>query len=156
MNLKTVFESEWQGMGGVQLKIFYILENASKFKWSSIAEELNPERVALIEFNLTGTNVLDVGCGGGGYVRFLKAKVLQVTGVDLHQVYLDSARQRDPDGTYLQGDITGLSLPDKEFDCSICFDLLEHVENSRRVNWAGKKNYAKIAACLSSKIQEYI
>ena len=105
----------------------YTLENARKFKWSSMVEQLNPERVALLESNLTGANVLDVGCCGGGYVRFLKARGLQATGVDLHQVYLDFAKERDPGGTYIQADITKLPVPDKLFDCTICFDILEHV-----------------------------
>jgi len=116
-------------VGWVTVEDLYTLENARKFKWSSITADLNPERVALLESSLTGANVLDVGCGGGGYVRFLKARGMQAAGVDLHQVYLDVARENDPDGTYLQADIIELPIPDKAFDCSICFDILEHVDD---------------------------
>ena len=105
----------------------YTLENARKFAWSSMGEHLNPERIELLESNLTGANVLDVGCCGGGYVRFLKARGMQATGADLHQVYLDVAKEKDPGGTYIQADITKLPFPEKSFDCTICFDILEHV-----------------------------
>jgi 2-polyprenyl-3-methyl-5-hydroxy-6-metoxy-1,4-benzoquinol methylase len=49
----------------------YSLENAEKFKWSSVSGDLNPERISYLRKYIVGSRVLDAGCGGGGYVDFL-------------------------------------------------------------------------------------
>lgn len=107
----------------------YSLENARKFKWSSVSGNLNPERLAHLENYLTGEKILDAGCGGGAYVEFLCAKGLRVTGVDKSEKFLRAAKERRRLGTYLQGDLTSLPFRDKEFDCTYCFDVLEHIDD---------------------------
>ena len=110
------------------MKGLYSLENAKKFNWSSVSGNLNPERVSHLENYLVGTKILDAGCGGGAYVEFLAKKGLEVTGVDKYEQFLQVARQ-DRIGTYVRGDITNLPFPDKTFDCTYCFDVLEHIDD---------------------------
>lgn len=107
----------------------YSLENAQKFKWSSISGNLNPERVSHLETYLLGQKVLDAGCGGGAYVEFLSRKGLEVTGIDKYEEFLQVAREQGRQGTYVQGDLTNLPFPDKTFDCTYCFDVLEHIDD---------------------------
>jgi ubiquinone/menaquinone biosynthesis C-methylase UbiE len=107
----------------------YSLENAQKFNWSSVSGNLNPERVSHLENHLVDKKILDAGCGGGAYVEFLSQKGLEVTGVDKHNQFLKLAREEGRIGTYVQGDITNLPFPDKVFDCTYCFDVLEHVND---------------------------
>jgi len=45
---------------------------------------------------------LDFGCGAGRSTRFLRALGFQAEGVDIAEAMLAQARQRDPEGTYLQ------------------------------------------------------
>ena len=107
----------------------YSLENAQKFKWSSVSGDLNPERVSHLETYLVGNKILDAGCGGGAYVEFLAQKGLEVTGVDKYNQFLQLARDKGQKGTYVQSDITNLPFPNKTFDCTYCFDVLEHVDD---------------------------
>lgn len=110
----------------------YSVENGVRFGWSSLTGRLNPERVGLLEKNVCGQEILDAGCGGGAFVEFLGAKGLHVTGLDYHAMFLDVARTRpDAKGTYVEGDITALPFPDKHFDCTYCFDVLEHVDDMK-------------------------
>lgn len=107
----------------------YSLENARKFNWSSISGELNSARVSYLETYLVGEKILDAGCGGGAYVEFLAHKGLDVTGIDKHEEFLQVAREQGRIGTYIQGDLTHLPFPDKTFDCTYCFDVLEHIDD---------------------------
>lgn len=107
----------------------YSLENAKKFSWSSISGDLNAERVDHLNKYIVGKKILDAGCGGGAYVEFLCQKGLEVTGIDKYDEFLQVAREKGRSGTYIQGDITRLPFPDKSFDCTYCFDVLEHVDD---------------------------
>lgn len=107
----------------------YSIENAQKFNWSSVTGNLNPERVSHIETYLVGKKILDAGCSAGAYVEFLVQKGLEVTGVDKYEQFLQVAREQGRKGAYVQGDITNLPFPDKTFDCTYCFDVLEHVDD---------------------------
>jgi len=107
----------------------YSLENALKFNWSSISGNLNSERISHLKNHLVGNKILDAGCGGGGYVEFLAQKGLEVTGIDKYDQFLQIARDKGRIGTYIQGDITNLPFSDKTFDCTYCFDVLEHIDD---------------------------
>ena len=111
----------------------YSVENAQKFNWSSVSGDLNSERVSHLETYLVGKKILDAGCGGGAYVEFLSRQGLDVTGIDKHEQFLQLAREQDRMGTYVQGDITNLPFPDNTFDCTYCFDVLEHIDDQRAI-----------------------
>ena len=51
---------------------------------------------------------LDLGCGSGEHTRFLTALGFEVTGVDASASQLDAAREADPQGRYLQAELTDL------------------------------------------------
>jgi SAM-dependent methyltransferase len=107
----------------------YSLENAQKFNWSSISGNLNAERVSHLETYLVGNKILDAGCGGGAYVEFLSHKGHEVTGIDKYDEFLQVAREQGREGTYIQGDLTNLPFADNTFDCTFCFDVLEHIDD---------------------------
>lgn len=106
----------------------YTLEQAERFRWSSVSGQLHPDRVELLDENVRGARILDAGCAGGGYVEYLAREDRVVVGVDRHQELLpaDAERRR---GRYVQADITALPFRDKSFDCAYCFDVLEHVDD---------------------------
>lgn len=107
----------------------YSLENARKFKWSSVSGDLNPERVSHLEKYIVGSNILDAGCGGGGYVDFLCRQGFHVTGVDRDPDFLDLANQHARLGNYICSDLNKLPFPDKHFESTYCFDVLEHLDD---------------------------
>jgi|GEM_PF-3042160 len=107
----------------------YTVENATRFAWSSVTGELNEDRIAFLKNHVVGANVLDAGCGGGGYCDFLARQGFDVLGIDLHEMYLELARQRFPSLTFQEADIAQLPFEDNRFETSFCFDVLEHVDD---------------------------
>jgi len=119
----------------------YTVENALKFKWASVNGNLNTSRVTYLSDYLIGTKILDAGCGGGAYVEFLSNQSpLKVTGVDKYKQFLAMKPDKSI-GTYVQGDITALPFPDKNFDCTYCFDVLEHIDDR-----AGIKELSRVTS----------
>lgn len=54
----------------------------------------------IVERHVTGRRALDFGCGTGRSTRLLRSYGLQVTGVDIAESMIGSARRLDPDGDY--------------------------------------------------------
>jgi ubiquinone/menaquinone biosynthesis C-methylase UbiE len=73
-----------------------------------------------------GARVLDLGCGAGAKTKRL-AERLEVVGVDISEAQLELARASVPQATFLQGDFTGLELPDESFDAVAAFYSVSHV-----------------------------
>lgn len=113
----------------MDVNALYSLDNARRYRWSSITGELNPERIERLNAYLVGTKVLDAGCGGGAYVEHLARRGLDVTGCDNHVDFLDVARASASLGRYVQDDLTALKFPQNTFDFAYCFDVLEHVDD---------------------------
>ena len=106
----------------------YTLENATLFQWNSVSGYLLPECTDLLKKYVIGKNVLDAGCGGGGFVDYLVGEGFQATGVDKHDIFLRVSRQRGFKGMFVQADLAHrLPFADASFDTTICFDVLEHV-----------------------------
>jgi len=76
---------------------------------------------------LDGRDVVDVGCGDGALVRWLRSRGARVTGVECGVEMLRRAREADPDGIYV--DAVGQSLPfdDAVFDVVVYSYSLHHV-----------------------------
>jgi ubiquinone/menaquinone biosynthesis C-methylase UbiE len=47
-------------------------------------------------------------------------------------------------GTYVQGDITNLPFPDKVFDCTYCYDVLEHVDDQLAIQELARVTLKKL------------
>ena len=74
-----------------------------------------------------GRELLDVACGTGLEDLYLK-KDFDVTGLDLNRAVLRIARKRNPEITYLQGDMRTYRL-DHTFDIITCFDAMCYLQN---------------------------
>lgn len=72
--------------------------------------------------------VLDIGCGSGSYLSFLKFHGWKVVGVDLSSKAAKSAK-KNFDIDVIVGDISDLSFPRKNFDRINMSHVLEHVTN---------------------------
>jgi ubiquinone/menaquinone biosynthesis C-methylase UbiE len=64
---------------------------------------------------------LDVGCGEGRFCRIMQGMGLRTTGLDPTRALLETARARDPDGTYLEGVGERLPFPDASFDLTVSY-----------------------------------
>ena len=102
---------------------------------------VNPWRVPYFEKiisdtfqdNLSGIQLLDIGCGGGYLTEEYARFGLQTTGIDISAPSIEAAiNHADEEGLqikYQVGSATDLEFGDKSFDVVSCCDVLEHIEN---------------------------
>lgn len=76
-----------------------------------------------------GRRIVDVGCGSGELVRWLRNQGAEVVGVECGEEMLRLAREADPDHpeTYLEGVGQDLPLPDASVDAVTMSFSLHHV-----------------------------
>jgi len=78
-----------------------------------------------------GASVIDVGCGLGDFSGYLSAKGLKVLGVDGRQENVREAQTRFPAINFQVQNAEDLAQVG-QFDLSLCFGLLYHLENPFR------------------------
>jgi SAM-dependent methyltransferase len=79
-----------------------------------------------------GNALLDVGCGTGAHLSFLRADYV-VEGLDFSEEMLAVARQRNPGLVFHQGDMVSFDLG-RRFDVVICmFNAVAHVKTVARL-----------------------
>jgi ubiquinone/menaquinone biosynthesis C-methylase UbiE len=80
-----------------------------------------------------GDNVLDVGCGGGHYLRSLRREIgdnFSYTGVDPTEYYIVRAREafaHDTKVNFLVQDIFSLNVPNRSHEVVMCNNVLLHL-----------------------------
>ena len=139
-------------------KAVYSLENAHRFAWSSITGSLHPERVAALQRFVEQGSVLDAGCGGGAYVQYLLDCGLDAKGVELNDVFLAEARKRLPAERLVQADLLQLPFADKSFDTTICFDVLEHIDDRGAIRELARVTRRRLIVALpreSAQLAEF-
>lgn len=97
------------------------------------------QRIIIEEFgkDIGQDTVLDIGCGGGLFAEKVAKLGCQVTGVDLSQRSIRTARyhaeQMGLSITYLVSSGEELPFEDNTFDLVFCCDVLEHVSDVNTV-----------------------
>jgi SAM-dependent methyltransferase len=74
---------------------------------------------------------LEIGCGTGHFSRWLAAKDLDVTGLDISPSMLAEARRLDG-LSYVEGDALNLPFGDRSFDLAVLITTLEFVADPLR------------------------
>lgn len=103
------------------------------------SHQMQYRHLSYLESNLgtlEGKNILDVGCGEGGFVVALKEKNLKALGVDISRDALEIAHLQLAYREHLgnpniicQTDGHHLPFPDNSFDLITSIDTLEHIPN---------------------------
>lgn len=85
---------------------------------------------------LRGRRVVDVGCGSGALVRWLRSQGADVVGVECGEFMLRAAHEADPDHpeAYLEGVGQDLPLPDDSADVVVFSYSLHHVPRAAMVD----------------------
>jgi cyclopropane fatty-acyl-phospholipid synthase-like methyltransferase len=78
-----------------------------------------------------GSDVLELGCGGGGPGTQAIAARHRVLGVDISAAQIERARRTVPGARFLQADATQLEL-DERFDALVSLFMLGHVRRSEQ------------------------
>jgi SAM-dependent methyltransferase len=82
-----------------------------------------------------GRRVLDAGCGiGYGSNMLAEAGAAEVHGVDIAEPVIEAAAQgAGPGVTFTTGDVAALDLEADSSDLVVCFEVIEHVEDTDAV-----------------------
>lgn len=86
-----------------------------------------------------GNNVLEIGCGGGHFTRFLAERPCNLLVADIELQYLDSLNKKyisRPNFATTTIDLNDLKWSDKyiqKFDTVVFLNVLEHIEDDHQV-----------------------
>ena len=86
----------------------------------------------LVETNLKGKNVLDIGCGTGYFVEWYLEQGANVCGIDITSISVERLKQKHQCKFYTQ-DITDpcYRLHNKKFDIVNMWDVVYHIVDSK-------------------------
>jgi len=104
-----------------------MFENEMTFWWFVARRKIISN--AMMKLNISKGDVLELGSGTGGNVKFLKA-FGNYTGIEKEQVAIDYSQSKHPQTNFIQG-----NLPQKlneirsKFDIVVLLDVLEHIED---------------------------
>ena len=79
-----------------------------------------------------GSDVLDLGCGGGRQTAHALAAAHRYTGVDISERQLERARARLPEAVFLHGDAAGVDFARGSFDAVVSLFMLGHVPRAEQ------------------------
>ena len=79
-----------------------------------------------------GSQVLELGCGGGGPATRALAERHEVLGVDISPRQVERARERVPNASFLCADATTLELEPERFDAVVSLFMLGHVPRAEQ------------------------
>jgi SAM-dependent methyltransferase len=79
-----------------------------------------------------GSNVLELGCGGGGPATQRLAERHRVLGIDISARQIERARQHVPNATFRHADATELELEPASFDAVVSLYMLGHVPRAEQ------------------------
>lgn len=82
-------------------------------------------QVKLLTESLGRDDILDVGCGEGFVINFLKNK--NIIGLDISEGALTIAKIKNPENRFLIGDIHNLPFRKDDFGIVIVTEVLEHI-----------------------------
>ena len=78
--------------------------------WASKDTQENRWSQLVLDHDLDGCSVLDVGCGVGDFLGYLqKYSDVSYTGIDINTMMIREACRKNPDGTFLNGSLSRLA-----------------------------------------------
>ena len=85
-----------------------------------------------------GSDVLELGCGGGGPATQRLADRHRLLGVDISPRQIERAHERVPNATFRCADATALELEPASFDAIVSLYMLGHVPRAEQASLLGR------------------
>ena len=82
--------------------------------------------------NLSSISMIEIGCGNGSVLQFLRSKGINIEGADLFMEALRFCRRRG-DAPLYQVDALKSPFPDGHYDLVGLFDVIEHLDDDEAV-----------------------
>jgi len=83
----------------------------------SVKKLISEDKLSIFTSRLTkGAKILDLGCGPGLHSKRFFDEGYNVTGIDLSEEMIKSAKKKVPDSDFLVMDVTSLDFEDEVFD----------------------------------------
>ena len=126
--------------------IYKDFENGGK-AWASLKDDIHPTFISFLKKNkFVKKSVLDLGCGEGKYLKFLKELGFKVAGIDSSPTAIKMAKKKlGKDAKLILGDMYSVDLPN-DFDLIISVASIQHSDKP-----SIEKLIYKIHKSLSSK-----
>ncbi|MEK7557431.1 MAG: class I SAM-dependent methyltransferase [Patescibacteria group bacterium] len=83
----------------------------------------------LMEHLKPGKKYLDAGCGLGGWLAFLRARGMDVVGIESSRKAVEMVKKLDPSLPVQVGDVRKLAYPDESFDGYMAIGTWEYLED---------------------------
>src|SRR5437588_4797340 len=99
----------------------HIAERYVEWSRHTRVEERKRYTTLIVDRLEPGAQVLDLGCGMGIPTTATLAELFTVTGVDISSRQIEFARQKVPQATFLQADISCLDFPPVSFHAVVAF-----------------------------------
>lgn len=79
----------------------------------------------------SGDNVLEIGCGIGAFLQILNTYTDQITGIDINEVILKTAKKYNPTAKLFRCDATELQFDDESFDVVLMPAVLGYIDTDK-------------------------
>jgi SAM-dependent methyltransferase len=96
---------------------------------TSIQDLTPPEFYEFIKLLPKNASVLEVGCAGGRDAEKFIENGFEVTGIDVVDEFLESAKNYCSQGTFINMDVTSLDFPNESFDGIWAHAVLLHLND---------------------------
>jgi ubiquinone/menaquinone biosynthesis C-methylase UbiE len=104
-----------------------VAERFAQWQQEIVGDEREQWVRELLERLPQDADVLELGCGAAVASTQLLAQRGRLTGVDISGEQVRRARERLPDATFLEEDITRIEFPPESFDAIVSLFVLPHV-----------------------------
>jgi SAM-dependent methyltransferase len=94
-----------------------IQQHTSRTSWAAVLADLAP---------VAGRNLLDVGCGAGGFAALAAREGATVTGIDAALAMVEHARRLVPGASFQTGELEDLPYADGSFDAVTGFNSFQY------------------------------